>query len=98
MQFNNPPGKIKNNMTTPHLQKSIGRSPSRLALLLIPLVFACFTLVPQVQAEPKTSIRDGTKIQEGKPHTGPYKKNTPRPQKNPHAHKPKATTSAPKAK
>ena len=41
MQFNNPPGKIKNNMTTPHLKKSIGSSSSRLALFLIALVFAC---------------------------------------------------------
>ena len=37
MQFNNPPGKIKNDMTTPHLKKSIGSSSSRLALLLIAL-------------------------------------------------------------
>ena len=52
MQFNNPPRKIKNNMTTPTLKKSIGSSPSRLALLLIPLVFTCFALCPQVQATP----------------------------------------------
>src|SRR6478672_8940790 len=31
-------------MTTLHLKKSISRSPSRLALLLIPLAFACFGL------------------------------------------------------
>ena len=31
-------------MTTLHLKKSIGRSPSRLALLLIPLVLACFAI------------------------------------------------------
>ena len=49
MQFNNPPGEIKN-MTTLHLTKSIGRSSSRLALLLIPLVFACFALSPMAQA------------------------------------------------
>jgi hypothetical protein len=49
MQFNNPLGKIKN-MTTPHLKKSIGRSSSRLALLLIPVVFACFALCPMAQA------------------------------------------------
>ena len=30
------------NMTTLCLKKSIRRSPSRIALLLIPLVFACF--------------------------------------------------------
>ena len=50
MQFNNPPGKIKNNMTTPHLKKSIGRSPSRLALLLIALVFACLGIRQSAQA------------------------------------------------
>ena len=33
-------------MTTLRLIKSIGRSPLRLALLLIPLVFACFALSP----------------------------------------------------
>ena len=43
MQFNNPPGKIKI-MTTPHLKKSMDRSPSRLALLLIPLLLACFAI------------------------------------------------------
>ena len=37
-------------MTTPHLKKSISRSPSRLALLLIPLAFACFGLSPTVRA------------------------------------------------
>ena len=37
-------------MTTPRLIKSIGRSPSRLALLLIFLVFACFALSPTAQA------------------------------------------------
>ena len=50
MQFNNPPGKIKNNMTTPHLKKSIGSSSSRLALLLIALVFACFGIRQSAQA------------------------------------------------
>ena len=50
MQFNNPPGKIKNNMTTPHLKKSIGSSPSRLALLLIALVFACLGIRQSAQA------------------------------------------------
>jgi hypothetical protein len=49
MQFNNPPGKTKN-MTPLHLIKTIGRSSSRLALLLIPLVFACFALSPMAQA------------------------------------------------
>ena len=37
-------------MTTLPSIKSIGRSPSRLALLLIPLVFACFTLPERAQA------------------------------------------------
>jgi hypothetical protein len=37
-------------MTTLHLIKSMGRSPLRLALLLIPLVFACFALSPTAQA------------------------------------------------
>ena len=37
-------------MTTPHLKKSIGRSPSRLALLLIALVFACLGLRQNAQA------------------------------------------------
>jgi hypothetical protein len=34
----------KQNMTTPHLTKSTDRSPSRLALLLIPLLLACFAI------------------------------------------------------
>ncbi len=37
-------------MTTTHLKKSIGKSSSPLALLLIPLVFACFALCPMAQA------------------------------------------------
>ena len=37
-------------MTTLHLKQSISRSPSRLALLLISLVFACFTLPERAQA------------------------------------------------
>jgi hypothetical protein len=37
-------------MTTLHLRKSIGRSSSRLAFLLIPLLFACFALCPIAQA------------------------------------------------
>ena len=50
MQFNNSPGKIKNNMTTPHLKKLIGSSSSRLALLLIALVFACLGIRQSAQA------------------------------------------------
>jgi hypothetical protein len=38
------------NRTTLHLKKSIGGSPSRLALLLIPLVFACFAVSPTSRA------------------------------------------------
>jgi uncharacterized coiled-coil protein SlyX len=37
---------LNKNMTTLHLIKSIGWSPSRLALLLLPVVFACFMLSP----------------------------------------------------
>jgi hypothetical protein len=40
----------KNNMTTPRLIKLIGRSPSRLALPLIPFLFACLALSPVAQA------------------------------------------------
>ena len=40
----------KQNMTTLHLKKSMDPSRSRLALLLIPLVFACFVLSPTAQA------------------------------------------------
>ena len=50
MQFNNPSTKIKNNMATPHLKKSIGRSPSRLALLLITILFACLGIRQSAQA------------------------------------------------
>jgi len=49
MQFNNPPG-IQNNMTTLYLKKSIGRSSSRLPLLLIVLVFACLGIRQSAQA------------------------------------------------
>jgi uncharacterized coiled-coil protein SlyX len=38
-------------MTTPHLRKSIGRSPLRRGLLLIPLVLACFGLSPTTRAQ-----------------------------------------------
>ena len=37
-------------MTTLHLRESIGRSPLRLAFLLIPLVVACLALWPTAQA------------------------------------------------
>jgi hypothetical protein len=53
MQFNNPTStKMKTkNMTTPHSKKTMGRSPSRLALVLIPLAIACFALSPQARAD-----------------------------------------------
>jgi hypothetical protein len=47
-------------MTTPHLKKSISRSPSRLALLLIPLVLACFGLSPTVRAADETRSNANT--------------------------------------
>ena len=47
MQFNNPPS--TKNMKTSHSKKTMGRSPSRLALLLIPVVFVCFGLLPNAQ-------------------------------------------------
>ncbi len=50
MQFNTPASTRKTNMTILRLIKSMSRSPSRLALLLIPLVFACFGLLPRAQA------------------------------------------------
>src|SRR5437588_404942 len=37
-------------MTTPHI-KSIGRSPLRLGLLIIPLALACFAVSPAAQAQ-----------------------------------------------
>jgi hypothetical protein len=67
MQFNNSPRKIENSMTIPHLKKSIGRSSSRLALLLIPLVFACFMLSHSVQAVSPTpdGLYPGANVAEG---------------------------------
>jgi trimeric autotransporter adhesin len=50
MQFNNPASTKNQNMTTLRLIKSMGRSPSRLTLLLIPLVLACFALSHIAQA------------------------------------------------
>ena len=50
MQFNHSASTKEQNMTTLSSIKSIGRSPSRLALLLIPLVFACFTLPEMAHA------------------------------------------------
>jgi hypothetical protein len=43
-------GKIETkNMTTLHLRKSIGRSPSQRGFFLIPLALACFALSPTAQ-------------------------------------------------
>jgi hypothetical protein len=52
MQFNNPTQqKMKTkNMKTLNLRTSIGRSFLQLAFLLIPLVLACFALLPRAQA------------------------------------------------
>jgi hypothetical protein len=50
MQFNNPPRRIKNNMTTPHLKKSLDRSPLRLGLFLAALAVAYFALMPFAQS------------------------------------------------
>ena len=47
------------NMTTLHLRKSIGRSPLRLAFLLIPLVLTCFALSPTAQAQLPPPAPDG---------------------------------------
>jgi hypothetical protein len=38
------------NMTTPHLRKSINRSPLRRGFFLIPLALACFAVLPAAQA------------------------------------------------
>ena len=53
MQFNIHPQQEKQNMTTPHLKKSMDRSPSRLALLLIPILLACFA-IPAMRARDET--------------------------------------------
>ena len=45
-------------MTTPHI-KSIGRSPLRLGLLLIPLALACFAVSPPAQAQLPSPTPDG---------------------------------------
>ena len=51
MQFKQPNlDKKKQNMTALRLIKSIDRSSSRLALLLIPLALACFGLLPRARA------------------------------------------------
>jgi hypothetical protein len=50
MQVNNPPPTKKQNMTTIRSIKSMGRSPSWLALLLISLVVACLAIPQSAQA------------------------------------------------
>ncbi len=50
MQFNNPASTKEQNMTTLHLVKSIGRSPLRLAFVLIVLLLVCFGLSPTAKA------------------------------------------------
>src|SRR5438445_12431121 len=45
-------------MTTPHI-KSIGRSPLRLGLLIIPLALACFAVSPAAQAQLPSPPPDG---------------------------------------
>jgi hypothetical protein len=66
-QFNNPPRKIEDSMTTTHLRKSIGRSSSRPTLLLIPLVFACLMLSHSAQALSPTpdGLYPGANVAEG---------------------------------
>jgi trimeric autotransporter adhesin len=59
MQFNNSASTKIENMTTPHLRKSIGRSHLRLAFLLIPLVFACFALSPTARGVLPLPTPDG---------------------------------------
>src|SRR5437773_41893 len=55
-----PQQKMKTkNMTTPHLRKSIGRSPLRLAFLLIPLAFAIAWLALSPTALAVTPAPDG---------------------------------------
>ena len=54
-------------MTTLPLKKSIGRSPLRLGLFLIPVVFACFALAQSARAvtpEPKGSNPNGNMAEE----------------------------------
>jgi hypothetical protein len=46
-------------MTTLHLQNSVGRSPLRLAFLLIPLTFVCFALSPAAHALLPAPTPDG---------------------------------------
>src|SRR4029453_16346978 len=53
------------NMTILHSKKSIGRSPLRHGLLLLPLLLACLALLPSAQAAPDpadppvSNTRDG---------------------------------------
>ena len=44
-------------MTILHLRKSVGRSPLRLALLLIPLVLACALIVPLAFGQTSSTVK-----------------------------------------
>jgi hypothetical protein len=57
------------NMTTLNLRTSIGRSPLRLASLLVPLLLVCFALLPRAQAVSPTPDGDypGANTAEGGP-------------------------------
>jgi Chaperone of endosialidase len=57
MQFNNPVS--TKNMTTLYLKQSIGRSPLRRGLFLIPLILAWFALAPTGQAQLPSPAPDG---------------------------------------
>ncbi len=50
---------MKRNMATPSLAISIGRSPLRLGLLLIPLVLVCFAFSPTARAVALQSLTTG---------------------------------------
>jgi hypothetical protein len=56
-KFNNPA--CTKNMTTLDLRKSIGQSPLRLALFLIPLLLGLFALSPAAQAQLPSPTPDG---------------------------------------
>jgi hypothetical protein len=67
MQFNNPASTNKTKYDNSTLNKINGPVPSRLALLLIPLVFACFALAQSAQAvtpEPDGGYTNGDTAEE----------------------------------
>jgi hypothetical protein len=57
MQFNNPAS--TRNMTTPHLRKSISRSPLRRGFLLVALALGCFGLYPIAEGQLPSPAPDG---------------------------------------